>query len=250
MLVSTTGIVLRTLPYRDTSLIVQILTRDRGRIGLMARGVRKRPGAPAPFQQGTVTFYHRPARDLQTLKEFAVREARLGLARSLVRYNGAALLTELVLRTVAQDAPEEVYAALDHALDGLDQAPEPRAWPTLLAGAWRLVALLGYGPALDACSRCGRPPESDEVMRFDVSQAAFTCPDCHTGGQGVRIGPLAREQLAAFLAGDADAAPDMAPNHVRPHVGLLGDFLTYHVTGDPPLRSLQALSALLSRDSA
>ena len=38
--------VLHTTPYRETSLLIEALTRDHGRVGLVARGVRGAKGQP------------------------------------------------------------------------------------------------------------------------------------------------------------------------------------------------------------
>ena len=240
---TTHAIVLRTSPYGDTSQIVQVLTHDHGRIGLVARGTRKRPGGPAPFQRGALTFNHRDGRDLQNLREFTADRMRSGLARPLLRFYGAGTLVELILRTSAGQTSDAVFRTLDLALDRLEHADPAALWPATLSGCWALVRELGYGPGLDACHDCGRAAEDEqEVMRFDLPAGALRCAHC-AGPAGPRVGPGARAQLHVMLAGETDLALDT--RHVGPHLRLLGDFVTYHVTGDPALRSLGSLAAFL-----
>lgn len=242
---TTLAVVLRTTPFGDTSQVVQVLTRDHGRIGLMARGARKKPGALAPFQSGTLTFHSKPGRDLQGFREFAVLQPRLGVARGMARFNGAALMVELVLRSSGEDASGGSFEALENALNGLEQASDTQVWSRILSGAWGIVTTLGYAPDLQACGHCARPTEPDRMMRFSIKEGAVTCETCSTSSSP-RLGPGARQQLARFLAGEPEGAPArLEEAHRRPHLILLGDFVTYHITTGPPLKSLSGLLELL-----
>lgn len=243
---TTPAIVLRTTSFGDTSQIAQVLTRDYGRVGLMARGVRKRPGALAPFQSGSLTFYNKPGRDLQTFREFAVAEPRMGVARAMERFTGAAVMVELVLRTSGEDALGQSFQALESALNSMDRAADHEVWARILGGAWRMVRTLGFAPDLSACGGCGRELDGSEMLRFSMKEGAVVCDGCSQSGLP-RLGPGARRQLLGFLHDIEEEAVDLEPAHRRPHLLLLGDFVTYHVTGDPPLRSLKGLMELLEK---
>jgi len=252
-LCTTSAIVLRTTAFGDTSLVVHVLTKEHGRIGLMARGARKKPGALAPFQSGSLTFYNKAGRDLQGFREFAVREPRLGLARAMDRFNGAALMVELILRTSGEDASGQSFEALDMALSGMEQVADDQVWSRILAGAWEIVGTLGYAPDMAACGSCGRAAQDSEMFRFSLKEGGVVCERCSTPALP-RLGPGARKQLSAFLNGThgtssmiGDSPMVLEDAHRRPHLILLGDFVTYHVTGDPPLKSLTGLMELLVR---
>lgn len=242
---TTPAIVLRTTPFGDTSQVAHVLTRDHGRVGLMVRGARSKPGALATFQSGTLTFHNKPGRDLQRFREFAVSQPRLGVARSMDRFNGAALMVELVLRTSGEDASGRSFAALDNALDAIERVADGQVWARILGGAWGMIQTLGFAPDLTSCGACGREPDPEEMMRFNLKEGVVGCEHC-TSSASPRMGPGARRQLAAFLEGAAaDADQELDDAHRRPHLILLGDFVTYHLTGDPPLRSFTGLMELL-----
>ena len=82
--------------------------------------------------------------------------------------------------------------------------------------------------------------------RFDFAQGGVRCDDCAGGGEGPRVGPGAREQLAQLLAG---VVPPSLVRH-RAHLQLLSDFITYHVSGSRPLDTFRILAALLPPEEA
>src|SRR5918912_2906275 len=91
---------------------------------------------------------------LHTLAEFDVTRARPELATDLGRFAGASAIAELALRFVSDDPSPGLYAAVLGALDGVAAAPPGDTRSATLAGAWRLVAELGFAPAIDVCGLC------------------------------------------------------------------------------------------------
>ena len=248
MAVTTTpAVLLRAHPYGETSRVLRFLTRDRGIVGVMARGVRsgKRGHGLGTFASGQLTLYVKATRDLQTYKEFAVDSARRGLGADPLRLAAASVLADLVLRHGGDVEAGGLYEAVTGALDRLDVEPAVSVPSALLREGWGLVAALGYHPELDRCPLCGRELASDEMGRFDFSQGGVRCAACATGGEGPRIGPGARAQLATLLAG---AVPDPL-ERPRAHLQLLSDFITYHVAGSRPLDTFRILAALLPRET-
>src|SRR5437762_9356107 len=139
--------VLHAHPYRETSLIVEALTADYGRVALVARGA-KRPrselrGILQAFQPLTLSWSG--SGEIKTLTR---AEWRGGLP--LV--TGSALLcgfylNELVLKLVPREDPharlyDEYESALAELANGAEQAPVLRRFEL------RLLAELGYALAL------------------------------------------------------------------------------------------------------
>src|SRR6476620_4885880 len=80
MIETSTGIVLRTRPLSDTSLIVQWLTPTLGRISTVAKGAR-RPQSPFRgkldlFYLADFSFARSRRSELHTLREVSVRDTR------------------------------------------------------------------------------------------------------------------------------------------------------------------------------
>lgn len=248
-LVTTPAVLLRSFAYGETSRILRFFTREHGVVGVMARGVRKngaRGGTGLDtFTGGTLTVYMKPTRDLQTLKEFTPAAPRSGLGRDVLRFAGASLAAELVLRHAGEEANPLLFEALGGALDRLDAIAPDHVLPTVLSEAWRLVAVLGYEPVLERCVQCERRLGEDAVARFDFAAGGVRCPACSEGPGGPRVGPEARAQLRAFLRGE-----HVAPlRRARAHFRLLSDFITYHVSGSRPLDTFDFLDSVLPEDA-
>jgi DNA repair protein RecO (recombination protein O) len=245
--VGTRAILLRAHPYGETSRILRFYTEGHGLLSVMARGVRGRSGKGgltlSTFASGELTAWVKPQRDLHTMKDFACTRLRSGLGASVLRFAGASAVAELVVAHADQDPHPRLYTALEDALDGLDQSPEAAVATAALAGAWRIVEAFGFAPELDACTRCGARLGPDEIGRFDLAAGGMLCGACGEGSAGPRVGPGAREQLRALLAGRTD--PPVT--HARRHLALLSDFVAFHVA-QRPLKSLRFLADLLPTD--
>ncbi len=246
--ITTPGVLLRSHDYGDTSRILRFYTRDHGLLSVMAKGVRGRTGkgttALATFASGDLTAYVKPQRDLHTMKDFQCRRLRSGLGGNLLRFAGAAAVAELVVAHADQEPHQELWVAVEEALDRLEEA-DPELLPTAaLAGAWRVVEAYGFAPQLDPCVQCGSVLEEDEVGRFDLAAGGLRCASCSQGASGARLGPGARAQVRALLLGRSEEGVARP----RAHLSLLADFVAYHIASRP-LKSLRFLGDLLPAET-
>lgn len=244
--VHTSAVALRAFPYGETSLVLRFYTEERGVLGVMAKGARKRgprgSGVPETFARGTLTVYVKEGRGLQTMKDFAPDRPRRGLSRDPLRFAGASILGEILLRHSGEEGSPELFERLNRALDRVEVAGPDILTAEVLAQGWSLVADLGYRPALERCVVCGRAPGEDGMTRFDFSAGGIRCARCMGEGGGPRIGPGARDQLRALLAGH----PVDDLERPRAHLGLLDDFVTYHLSGGRPLDSFRIFLDMLA----
>ena len=250
-LVTTPAVLLRSYPYGESSRILRFFSRDAGLVGVMAKGIRKSMALGGSglesFVGGTLTFYMRSTRDLQTFKEFAPLKRRRGLGAGALRLGGASIVAELVLKHAGEEANEPLFAAVDEALDRIEGCPEASVIASALSGAWGVVNALGYAPILESCVHCAAPLGLEETGRFDFSAGGVRCVRCSTQGGGPRVGPGARAQLRTLVMGEATPSPLLRP---RAHLQLLSDFVTHHVSGATPLESFAFLARLVPDDHA
>ncbi len=249
-LVTTPAVLLRSYPFSETSLILRFYTETLGVVGTMARGVRKlggkHGGGPSTFSHGLLALYHRDHRDLQTLRDFAVANQRRGLADHPLRLAGASVLAELVLQHAEGEGNPALFHCLSRGLDRVESEPLDLLIPGVLMELWSLVQILGYAPILEHCVQCGRAPAGEDLLRFDYAAGGLRCAACPAEIQGPRLGPRARQQLSELL-GRCLNGPLLRP---RAHLRLAGDFITYHISGGTPLRSMEVLAALIPKDHA
>ena len=247
--VTTRAVLLRSFPYSETSRVLRFYTESLGAVGVMARGVRtgssKQGSGLDIFAEGDLILHIKSTRELHTMKEFTVTIPRRSLGADVRRLGGASVLAEVVLKHAGEDSNPPLFEALSDGLDRLSDAPPNRTVTTLLREGWCLVSALGYRPVTEVCVECGSVP-GDALARFDFSAGGIRCAGCSGVEAGPRLGPRARAQLTALL----DDTELVEVERPRAHLRLLGDFITYHLSGGRPLTSLKVLSALLDDPAA
>jgi DNA repair protein RecO (recombination protein O) len=141
------GYVLHSYAFKETSLVVEVFTRDCGRIGLVAKGAR-RPrsllrGALMAFQPLLLSWSGKSELRVLRTAEWAGGQPQLsGLALICGFY-----LNELVLKLTQRDDPHAAtYASYEEALAALRAAHNPAA--VLRRFERRMLADLGYGLTL------------------------------------------------------------------------------------------------------
>jgi DNA repair protein RecO (recombination protein O) len=191
--------VLHQRPYRDTSLIVEIFTRDHGRLTTFARGARgPRPRFHGlqPFQPLLLSFSGRGEAAQLTAAEPDGVPPPLPPACLL----GAFYLNELLLRlTERHDPHPELFDAYAATLAGL-RAAQPLE-PLLRRFEKQLLDLIGFGIEFSVDS-AGQAVDPGAYYHFvparglvgATTPAADACP-------GRVLLALAAEELLQDLAG-------------------------------------------------
>ena len=147
----TTGLILRTYPLTETSLIVHWLTPDLGRIATVAKGAR-RPKSPFQgkldlFYLADFSFLRSRRSDLHTLREVSLREIHSALREELAYLQQAAYASALIEQTTETETPlTAIFQLMVDLLNGLpSETPQPR---TIFAFEMKLLNELGMKPSL------------------------------------------------------------------------------------------------------
>lgn len=240
-LLATDAIVLHSFDYLESSRILRLVTRDGGVRSALAKGARRssrRFGSAVDlFAQGNAQLHAKPGRDLDTLSAFDVVLARPMLAADLGRFTGASAIAELTLRFGRDAADAGLFDAVADSLDALALAAPEATLTATLASAWRIVAELGFAPAVDVCGECHAPLEPDATVMFSHRAGGALCARCgRLAPAGRKLPPDARDALRRFLTGTAGEPLDDAAT--RAHQRLLREFLAEHLTDGRPLRAM------------
>ncbi len=167
--------VLHARAYRETSLLLECLTRDHGRLGVVARGVRGersrlRRAQLEPFQCLTVDLLLRG--ELATLTAVEVVGAPLSIDGDAAL--AGLYLNELVVRLTGRDDPlPQLFAAYAQTLARLSGV-EPLAW-TLRRFERDLLEAIGYALPLQYDAQSGEPLEPEASYRYHVGEGALRC---------------------------------------------------------------------------
>jgi DNA repair protein RecO (recombination protein O) len=186
---SLAAFVLHAYDWSESSLIVELFTRERGRLAVAAKGA-KRPTSQLrpvllPFQRLAVTLGRLPddaAAELHTL-----RAAEWGGGLPLLA--GGALfrgfyVNELVLKGLArQDPHESLFDAYAQTLAAL---ADDGAAGTAALRAFELLLLQGSGvlPALDRVTASQQPVVAGVAYRLDPEGGVIGSVLAREGGRG------------------------------------------------------------------
>jgi DNA repair protein RecO (recombination protein O) len=173
--------ILHAQPYRDTSRILEVFTREQGRVSVFARGVRGPKARMAsllqPFQPLLISFSSRgEAAQLIT--------AESGAGQHPVRLPAGALLcgfylNELLLKlTTRHDPNPSLFDGYQEALLALTAGPAQE--PALRSFELRLLQEVGYGLALTR-TVAGGPVLAQEYYHFRPADGLFATTAEHSG---------------------------------------------------------------------
>src|SRR5918992_5057002 len=227
-LVATEAIVLHAFDYLESSRVLRLATREAGVRSAIAKGARRSSrrfgGGLDLFSRGVAHLYTKPGRDLDTLAGFDDLRANGDLASDLGRFTGASAIAELTLRFSREaSADTGLYDAVAAAFEGIASAPADQTRAAVLGGAWRIVAELGFAPAIDECADCHASLPPDDVVLFSHPAGGVLCARCSRLARGRVLPATARAAIRDWLVGDAVALADVA--EARAHQRLLREFL-------------------------
>jgi len=205
------ALLLRRIPYSETSLICHFLTSEHGRISLMVKGARrdKSPfrAALAPLYPLSITW--RPGRTgMGTLVDIHRAKSLLEENKSLV---GLELLS--IASGLFQEGDPHGYHELLQAIALLDKRHESEG---VCASAWVLLHEAGWIGDLSHCWHCGEDVEAHLSMDWKSSQ--LLCESCG-GGRSVSAG--LRRGMHGVLQNDHVRLPVGDAMQWRKMIGLV-----------------------------
>lgn len=211
---------LHTRAYRETSVLLEMLTRSYGRVGLIYKGAKRSHKRAAQLQSFCRLCLSWSGRgDLYTLTGLEVSGAS-GLATPKLKICGL-YLNELIMNLVPRNNPgEELYHLYESTLAEL--SPSADIEPLLRQFELYLLQLSGFGPQLDheAASDQMISPESNYY--YDNERGPVLSPSNDARARSVVSG-------RTLLALKTSQAPDATS--ARESKRLLRDIIDYQLRG-------------------
>ena len=182
------ALVLRTVDFSETSLVVSLFTREFGKIGALAKGARRLKN---PFESALdvlthcrIVFLHKSSEALDLVTEAKLlrrfRPTGRNLAGLYAGYYVAELLGDL---TDDNDPHPELFDLADETLAALAAGEVVhRRLARFELGALRF---LGHSPALDQCAECGTKIDMAGRVAFGGIHGGALCRECRQGKSNV-----------------------------------------------------------------
>ncbi len=223
--------VLHSYPFRETSLVVEVFSRNFGRLALVARGARRPKSAVRglllAFQPLQLSWFGKS--ELRTLHR-AEWQGGQPLLQGMALICGF-YLNELMLKLLPRDDPhEQLFLDYQETLQELARRSDYAA--ILRRFEINLLKETGYALSLEREAQTGEMVRPDLVYRYVIERG----PMLHGGGQnGIQ---LTGKTLLDMAAGDYSH-----PTTLQQSRNLMRALIS-HYLGDQTLHTRQLLKDL------
>src|SRR3954464_6018736 len=204
---------LRSIRFGEADRVLHLYTADRGRVGAVAKGVRKTKsrfgGRLEPLSHVELVL-HQGAGELQTVTGVQLIRAHDSARSDYYRLSAGLIGAEAMLRLFPeQERNERAFTALTRFLDILDESPHAadRAAldPLALAFQLKLLWLSGYLPHLTSCAECG--VEDATLVGYSPRAGGAVCRACANQTEALALSGDGVAGIEALLASPLADAP-------------------------------------------
>jgi DNA repair protein RecO (recombination protein O) len=230
----TEAVVLRSMRLGEADRVLHLYTLDRGRIGAVAKGVRKtksRYGARLEPLSHVELLLHVGSGDLQTITGVELVRSHHAAREDSYRLGVGLIGAEAMLRLYSeQEASPRGFEALTRFLDLLDDLPaRPTAHhlePLALSFQLKLLWLAGYLPHLTSCADCGG---DGALVGYSPRAGGAVCRACSEDDMVALSRPALRgiEELLRRPLAEARAA-GLSARSERESLAVIKSSYEYH----------------------
>ncbi len=241
----TEAVVLRSFRLGEADRVLHVYTLDRGRIGAVAKGVRKtksRFGARLePLSHGELLL-HQGGGELQTVTGAELIRSHRQIREEPYRLSVGLVAAEAMLRLFPeQEANDRAFRALTRFLDLVDvleprRDGAPAVDPLVLSFQLKLLWLSGYLPHVTSCAECGA---GRGLTGYSPKAGGAICQSC-SNGSVLPLSPDGLFGIESFLRRPLDeaGAAGVTGRGAREALAVITASYEYH--GGFRLRTLRA----------
>lgn len=210
----TEAVVLRSIRLGEADRVLHLYTLDRGRVGAVAKGVRKtrsRFGARLEPLSHVDLVLHHGSGELDTVTGVQLLRAHDAARADFYRLSAGLIGLEAMLRLFTeQEANERAFTALTRFLDLLDSLPTPASHdtpraadrpaldPLALSFQLKLLWLSGYLPHLTSCADCGA--DHAALVGYSPRAGGAVCSACAARSEALGLSADGIAGIEALLA--------------------------------------------------
>ncbi len=237
----TTAVVLRTIEFSETSLVVTLLTRDFGQVAALAKGARR----PKSSFEGSldllavcrVVLIRKSSEPPDLLTEAKLQRRFRGAEKSLDRlYAGYYIAEMLRLLTDNHDPHPGLYDLTTSTLAQIDGTGNPAL--ALIGVDTGALRLLGHAPSTRSCADCGGPPGSGARMAFAPIAGGVVCQQCRPRQHSIlSVSRSTIEHLERLLAPHTRLPIELPSSVYREMRGLISRYIQSILGTTPRMQS-------------
>lgn len=172
------GIIVSETAYSESSKIINILTKEDGIIGVMAKGAKRIKSplrvATERFTLGVFNVYYHKDK-LSTLVSADIINPLLNIKTDIMKIGYLTYIVELAYQTAKQNGDRAIYSILKSAILKIEEGLNPMVITNILE--LKMLDYLGVGIDLDKCIKCGN---TKNILTISGDEGGYICSDCRT----------------------------------------------------------------------
>jgi DNA repair protein RecO (recombination protein O) len=171
------GIILSETPYRETSKIIQVYTKEHGLISMIAKGAKS---LKSNLRAGTILytygyFYIYYKKDkLSQLTNVDIIDSFINIRTDIKLISYMAYLCDLTKQVLRENNNLKMFPMLIDAIKKIDNKLDPLIITNIIE--IKYLDYLGIGLNLDECIKCG---STKGIVTIDPDLGGFVCQNCY-----------------------------------------------------------------------
>lgn len=174
-IISVEGLVISTIPYKESSKILNIFTKEYGIIGVISKGCKSLKSKlrlqSEKFAYGTFHMYYKEG-GLSTLIGGDIINYFINIRSDIVKLGYLTYITELSSNVYKESNDNEVYDLFISALLKIEEGLNPKIISNILE--LQYLNYLGINLNLNECVKCG----SSKIVTISLSKGGYICSKC------------------------------------------------------------------------
>lgn len=173
------GIVVSEVDYKESSKIINVLTKEYGIIGFIARGTKqvknKLSGVTSKLTYG---YFHVNFKEhgLSTLIEVDIINHFKNIRKNIDLMSYSLYLLELAEKVYKHDNDEAIYEMLIASLQKIDEGYDYKVITNIFE--LKMLDFLGIRPVIDECVNCG---SKVDIVTISSYRGGYLCKNCANG---------------------------------------------------------------------
>jgi len=237
------AIVLRKTKFSDTSLIVQLFTKNYGKISALLKGARSSKSKIGSkidlINHVEVVFYRKEEKDLQLVTQVNIIEHFSNIRENLEKIKYASAVCELILKLIPEnEVNEKIFRGSVRIINLINQSSNSEI---LLFAQYLLFFTkeIGFEISFEYCSGCGNKIDNDTGNAFSYSNGII-CEKCNE--DKMLTFQFSEELFNLFKClTSKNNISSYNKKNIENIIFILEKFLTYHNTEFKGIKSLQIL---------
>jgi len=235
------AIVIRAIPFGETSSVVTLYCREFGKLRALAKGAWRPKsafdGGLDLLSRSQVLVLRKSSGGLDLLTE-ACLERRFRVGSSLPAVVGGMHVAELLdVLTVEADPQPELHDVADAILRELSGSAAPAEVVAAIVVRCELefLRLTGHAPALGRCAACHEPVPAEGRTAFGLLDGGCLCGRCRRGRRAViSVSAAARAALAGLAHPHCAWKTACLPSAIGGEVRAVMNAYVSHLLDRPP----------------